>query len=181
MTFAAFIAIGSNLHDPREQIRKACDALAVLPGCTLEAISSLYLSKPMGPPEQPDYLNAVARVATTLDAFELLAELQGIEHRQGRARLPARVQSATADENPDAVPRWGPRTLDLDLLLYGDRTIRSERLTVPHPGLPERDFVLRPLHELDAGLLVPGHGCVADLIAARPRYRLVEARLQPFA
>ena len=179
MTLAAFIAIGSNLRDPREQIRQACDALATLSGCTLEAISSLYRSKPMGRPDQPDYLNAVARLSTTLDAFELLRELQGIEHRQGRARARVDAHSAAADTGQDPAHRWGPRTLDLDLLLYGDRIIRSERLTVPHPGLTERDFVLRPLYELDAGLSIPGHGRVADLIAARPRYRLVEARLQP--
>lgn len=181
MTVIAYVGIGSNLHSPCEQIRRACAALAALADCRLEATSSLYRSKPMGPPDQPDYFNAVARLATTRDAHQLLAGLQGIEQRHGRARDPGGAAKGLPPGTLGGAVRWGPRTLDLDLLLYGDEIIRSPRLTVPHPGLPDRDFVLRPLHELDAGLMVPGLGCVAELLAARPRYRLVESQVQqPF-
>lgn len=176
MKVTAYIAMGSNLDEPREQIRRALDALAAAPGCVLRGASSLYRSRPMGPPNQPDYLNAVARLETSLDAFELLAQLQRIERAQGRSRS-ARSAGNRQQQPIERSNRWGARTLDLDLLLYGAESISSRTLTVPHPGLHERDFVLQPLLELDAELVVPGYGPVCDLIAACPRYRLVEDRI----
>ncbi|HFD81104.1 MAG TPA: 2-amino-4-hydroxy-6-hydroxymethyldihydropteridine diphosphokinase [Gammaproteobacteria bacterium] len=148
----AYIGLGSNLQEPRAQLRSALEALAELPQGRLAAVSSLYRSAPMGPQDQPDYLNAVARIETALEPEPLLDTLQAIERAQGRVRT----------------RRWGPRTLDLDLLLYGERIIDSERLSVPHPGLAERDFVLCPLAELDAGLEIPGQGPVQQLLACCP-------------
>ncbi len=147
----AFIGLGSNLDGPVEQVRRALDALTSLGGSRLAAASRLYRSDPVGPPGQPDYINAVAKLETRLAPGRLLDELQRIERRQGRVRG----------------ERWGPRTLDLDLLLYGDLAIDEPRLRVPHPRLAERMFVLRPLAELlasDAEL--PGLGRLDELLAA---------------
>ena len=144
-----FVAIGSNLADPLGQARRAIAALASLPESELLQTSHLYGSRPMGPADQPDYINAVARLATRLSPLALLDELQRIEQAQGRVRK---------DE------RWGPRTLDLDLLVYGDWCSSDPALTVPHPGIGERPFVLWPLFEVAPGLRVPGLGVVADLV-----------------
>ncbi len=149
----AFIGLGSNLADPVAQIRNARAACAALTGVKEMAFSGLYRSSPMGPQDQPDYVNAVMAVATELGATELLRALQGIEQDQGRVR--------TGE-------RWGARTLDLDLLIYGDRKIDQADLTVPHPGLAERAFVLYPLYEIAPGLVVPGKGPLVDLIAHCP-------------
>lgn len=127
----AYIALGSNLSDPPAQLQRAVHALENLPGSRLESISSVYRSRAVGP-AQPDYLNAVAGLRTMLQPIALLNQLQAIEAQQGRQRS----------------VRWGPRTLDLDILLYGDATLHSERLTIPHPRLHERDFALRPLREI---------------------------------
>ena len=157
---SAFVGLGSNLSDPETQVRSAIAALDTLPQTRLIHASSLYRSEPMvlpGTAPQPDYINAVAEVDTDLDAESLLAELQALEARQGRVR----------DE------RWGPRTLDLDLLLYGDLMIYTPTLTVPHAGLYERNFVLYPLAEVVAGqaasLVIPGRGTLKTLLAACPR------------
>jgi len=128
----AFIGIGSNLNSPALQLAQAVSALRKLPHSTLEQVSSAYQSKAVGPGEQPDYLNAVVQVNTTLSPLTLLDHLQSIEQAQGRQRG----------------VRWGARTLDLDLLLYGDSVINEARLTLPHPRILERDFVLRPLLEI---------------------------------
>lgn len=144
----AYVGLGSNLDEPVVQVRRALVALEALPQTRLVARSSLYRSPPMGPPDQPDYVNAVAALLTALPAAELLAALQAIEAAQGRRR--------------DG-PRWGPRTLDLDLLLYGDLALNSETLVLPHPGLAERPFVLVPLLEVAPGLRVPGGSPVAQL------------------
>lgn len=146
-----FIGLGSNLDDPLQQIKSAFHALRLHPEIQDLICSSLYGSAPMGPADQPDYVNAVAMLTTTLSAHELLDVLQHIEKRQGRAR--------TGE-------RWGPRTLDLDLLAYGDESLVSERLQVPHPGIAERGFVLLPWAEIAPAFLIPGLGQV-DALASR--------------
>lgn len=145
----AYIGLGSNLADPLAQLRQALSALSALPACRLAAVSSFYRSVPMGPPDQPDYINAVAALDTNLAPLSLLDALQGIEHAQGRVR---------------GAQRWGPRTLDLDLVLFGDQVLDESRLTVPHPGLRERNFVLVPLHELVPDLILPGGEALAQLM-----------------
>lgn len=148
----AWIGLGSNLDDPENQVKSAFEDLRGLEGCTLEAVSSLYCSPPMGPKDQPDYVNAVARLRTGLPAEALLAALLAIEQRHARVR-----------GRP-----WGPRTLDLDLLLYGRAIIDRKGLTVPHPGIAERNFVLYPLAELEPGLVIPGLGALEDLLGRCP-------------
>ncbi|HHO68126.1 MAG TPA: 2-amino-4-hydroxy-6-hydroxymethyldihydropteridine diphosphokinase [Gammaproteobacteria bacterium] len=152
----AWIGLGSNLEDPAGQLRRAFDELARLPHTGLDGRSPLYRSPPMGPPDQPDYVNAVARLRTTLAPLALLRALQDIEAAHGRVRA----------------VHWGPRTLDLDLLLYGDRVIDAPGLQVPHPGLAARDFVLRPLADLAPDLEIPGLGPLAALLAACPAGKL---------
>lgn len=147
----AVVGIGSNLGDPAAQVRGAIVALARLRETELLGSSGLYRSPPMGPQDQPDYVNAVALLRTRLAPLALLDELQAIERRHGRVRAGA---------------RWGPRVIDLDLLLWGEDVISEPRLTVPHPGLHERPFVLYPLAEIAPRLLVPGRGRVRDLAAA---------------
>lgn len=138
----AFIGLGSNLDDPVDQVRRAFDELALIPGCSGLHCSSLYRSQPMGPQDQPPYINAVAMLTTRLEALVLLDALQAIEHAHHRVR---------------EGQRWGPRTLDLDLLLYGEHSIDSERLRVPHPGITEREFVLHPLAEIAPEQVIPGY------------------------
>ena len=145
----AYVGLGSNLNDPNAQIHSALAALDAIPATCCVAYSSLYRSKPLGSTAQPDYLNAVAAVDTRLAAAELLRELHLIEEQHGRVR---------GDQ------RWGPRTLDLDLLLYGDVQLEGDALTVPHPGLPERNFVLFPLHEIAPQLHIPGAGSLQTLL-----------------
>ncbi len=149
---SAYVGLGSNLDNPQLQITRALEALAQLPGTRLDACSSLYRSAPMGPQDQADYLNAVVRLMTSLAPEDLLDELQAIEQVQGRVR----------------VQHWGPRTLDLDILLYGDAVIQTERLQVPHPGIPERNFVLYPLAEIDSQLSIPGLGELQVLLEQCP-------------
>lgn len=136
----AYIGIGSNLADPVQQVRQAVAALARLPQTTPGAVSSLYRTPPMGPPDQPDYVNAVAALTTTLHPRALLDALQDIERAQHRVRG----------------RRWGPRTVDLDLLVYGELSIDDPKLRVPHPGLAERAFVVVPLLEIAPALVIPG-------------------------
>ncbi len=143
----AWIGLGSNLADPLAQLRRALDELDHLPETRLLAASSIYRSPPMGPKDQPDYFNAVARLETGLAPQALLAELQDIERAHDRVRE----------------RRWGPRTLDLDILLYGGLIIDEPDLQVPHPGLHERAFVLYPLRELAPSLEIPGRGTVRIL------------------
>lgn len=145
-----FIGIGANLDDPLTQVTRALRELAELPETALIAASPLYRSPPLGPPGQPDYVNAVAELSTSLAPHALLDELQGLERAHHRVRA----------------ERWGPRTLDLDLLLYGEAVIDDERLTVPHPGIASRAFVLLPLVDLAPALELPGLGRVRELCAA---------------
>jgi len=144
----AFIGLGSNLDDPPAQIRRALRALAALPGTRLVRHSSLYRNPPSGYLDQPDFVNAVARIETRLAARELLDHLLAIERAHGRVR---------------DVPN-GPRTLDLDLLLYGGLTVREPTLVVPHPRMLDRAFVLVPLAEIAPDAMVPGRGRIADLV-----------------
>jgi len=148
-----FIGLGSNLGNPPQQIRDACAALGAIPALTGLSGSPLYTSKPMGPPDQPDYVNAVVACCTLLEAEALLDVLQSIEQAQGRERTG---------------PRWGARTLDLDLLTYGDSQIDSPRLRVPHPGIAERAFVLLPWADIAPGFLIPGLGRVGELARRFP-------------
>ncbi|MNJ56604.1 2-amino-4-hydroxy-6-hydroxymethyldihydropteridine pyrophosphokinase [compost metagenome] len=135
-----YIGLGSNLAQPLQQLRAALAALAELPLTRLDGVSSFYASDPLGPPDQPRYVNAVAALDTALAPLELLDALQRIERQQGRVRK---------------AQRWGPRTLDLDILLFGDRQLHDERLTVPHYHMHARPFVLYPLAELAPELRLP--------------------------
>jgi 2-amino-4-hydroxy-6-hydroxymethyldihydropteridine diphosphokinase len=151
---AAYIGLGGNLDDPVGRILAARTHIGTVDGIRETAFSSLYRSAPMGPADQPDYVNAVMAVETKLAPLDLLQELQAIETAFGRVRLGE---------------RWGPRTLDLDVLLYGTETIATERLTVPHPGLGVREFVLYPLLEIAPELVIPGLGAVVELTRQCPR------------
>lgn len=146
------IGLGSNLADPVEQVLTAVKALQLLPDTNVINSSSLYASPPMGPQDQPDYTNAVVALDTTLSAHDLLDQLQTIELQHGRERK----------------RHWGERTLDLDLLIYGDKIIDDERLQVPHPGIPVRSFVLYPLQEIAPELIVPGMGAIEQLCTQCP-------------
>jgi 2-amino-4-hydroxy-6-hydroxymethyldihydropteridine diphosphokinase len=143
-----YIALGSNLGNPEVQLRKAVAALEALPDTQLDQLSDIYRSVAVGPKIQPDYLNAVIRLATNLSPTKLLNALQKIEQDQGRIRE----------------ERWGPRTLDLDILLYGDQQVASEKLTIPHPRMRERDFVLYPLREISNTNLVLPDGTDIDTL-----------------
>jgi 2-amino-4-hydroxy-6-hydroxymethyldihydropteridine diphosphokinase len=146
----AWIGLGSNLDDPRKQVNTALAELDRLSQSRLLACSGLYRSAPMGPQDQPDYINAVASMETALSAEALLDALQTIEQAHRRVHR----------------EHWGPRTLDLDILLYGDEVIDTPRLKVPHPGMAGRNFVLVPLAELAPRLSVPGLGEVQALLSA---------------
>jgi 2-amino-4-hydroxy-6-hydroxymethyldihydropteridine diphosphokinase len=147
---AAYIGVGSNLEEPRAQVVRALDELAQLPRSRLAARSSLYRSAPVGYDAQPDFVNAVARLDTDLPPAELLEKLQAIENRHGR----------------DRSFRNAPRTLDLDLLLYGAERITAPELLVPHPRMHERAFVLLPLLEIAPSAEIPGRGSAAACAAA---------------
>lgn len=148
-----YIGLGSNLELPEKQIQAACKSLASLPDTVFIKCSSLYQSRPMGPQDQPDYVNAVALIETALSPESLLQQTQLIECQQGRIRK----------EN-----RWGPRTLDLDILLFGQQLIENERLTVPHSGMKLREFVLYPLFEIAQELILPCGEKLSDLILICP-------------
>lgn len=138
MTIRTYIGLGSNLGDSKHIL---VEAVLKLSSLGTVQVSKLYQSPPMGPQDQPNYLNAVVQLDTTLEALALLDQLQQFEQEAGRIRL----------------RRWGERTLDLDLLIYGQEQIQNERLTVPHIGILERDFVILPLLDLDAHLQLNGH------------------------
>ena len=152
--FEIYIGLGSNLENPKEQITRAKLTIASHKHITEISFSSLYSSFPMGPQDQPDYVNAVMRAKTDLTAIELLRALQKIENDQGRTRKGE---------------RWGARTLDLDLLLYAEQQVQHPDLIVPHIGLSERAFVLYPLQEIaPEDLIVPGKGTIAELVSLCP-------------
>jgi len=136
----AYIAIGSNLSSPLEQVNAAVQALGEIPQSRLVKVSAFYRTPPLGPQDQPDYLNAAVVLETSLDAETLLDNTQRIELQQGRQRK---------------AERWGPRTLDLDIMLFGDEVINTDRLTVPHYDMKNRGFMLWPLWEVAPELTFP--------------------------
>jgi 2-amino-4-hydroxy-6-hydroxymethyldihydropteridine diphosphokinase len=146
----AYVGLGANLGDREAMLRSALEQLAAEPGIEVVAVSKLRDTDPVGITDQPRFLNAAAAVETGLSARDLLDRLLGIERRLGRTR---------------EGPRFGPRTIDLDLLLYGDEQIDDPGLEVPHPRLHERLFALEPLADLDPDLVVPGRGALADIVA----------------
>jgi 2-amino-4-hydroxy-6-hydroxymethyldihydropteridine diphosphokinase len=147
-----YIGLGSNLADPIAQIKSAIVAIDALDDVTVVAQSSLYSSPPMGPQDQPDFVNAVIEVDTHLFAHALLDALQAIEIEQGRVRK----------------RHWGERTIDLDLLVYGENQLDDERLTVPHPGIALRAFVIHPLAEIAPNSVIPTLGSIANLVENCP-------------
>lgn len=151
-TQRSYIALGSNLAQPEQQLRQALLALAQLPQTSLVSHSQFYRSPPMAGMEQPDYCNAVAAIDTELAPIALLDALQQIERDQGRERH----------------ERWGARSLDLDMLLYGDQSIDHPRLTVPHYGMAERAFVLVPLFEIAPALQLPSGDALVSLLSQCP-------------
>ena len=145
----AFVGIGSNLGDRETHLRRALDLLAAEEGIEIVAISRLRETEPVGPVEQGPFLNGAVQLSTDLPPRQLLERLLDVEQRLGRVR--------------DV--RFGPRTIDLDLLVYGDETADEPGLTLPHPRLHERRFALEPLAELEPGLVVPGRGPVSALLS----------------
>ncbi|MCS3607887.1 2-amino-4-hydroxy-6-hydroxymethyldihydropteridine diphosphokinase [Erwinia rhapontici] len=145
-----YLALGSNLADPLHQVQSALNALAAIPDTTLVATSSLYRTPPYGPPDQPDFLNAAVALDTRLDAESLLNHTQRIELEQGRVRK---------------AHRWGPRTLDLDIMLFGEQTLNTPRLTVPHYDMHNRAFMLLPLLEIAPELCLPDGTRLAEILA----------------
>lgn len=136
----AYIALGSNLASPLEQVNAAVNAIGEIPQSRIVAVSSFYRTPPLGPQDQPDYLNAAVALETELDADALLDNTQRIELQQGRVRK---------------AERWGPRTLDLDIMLFGNDVIKTARLTVPHYDMKNRGFMLWPLFEIAPALIFP--------------------------
>lgn len=147
-----YIGLGSNLAgnamSPKQHVTTAIASLDEIQSTHIINISSLYKSKPVGPQDQDDYINAVAQIETELEPLALLDKLQAIEHNHERVRK----------------ERWGARTLDLDILMYGEDIINNDRLTIPHPEMLNRSFVLVPLHEINPESIIPGKGLVRDLI-----------------
>ncbi len=168
-TAQAFIAIGSNLQNPLQQVAEAILHIKQIPQTQLEKISSNYLSSPFGPSDQPDFINCVVAVVTQLTPHQLLDRLQAIENQQGRVRT----------------LKWGPRTLDLDILIYADQVIHSERLTIPHPGLKERVFFIYPLFEIASHWILPDGETIVELknrlIAAAGSIRQLIPGENPYA
>jgi 2-amino-4-hydroxy-6-hydroxymethyldihydropteridine diphosphokinase len=143
-----YLGLGSNLDDPENHLNSALEHIADIDQTTILSSSSFYKSPPLGPQDQPDFINCVVKLETELTAHILLETLQEIENQHGRKRE----------------IRWGPRTLDLDILLFGDMTINDDNLTIPHPQLAYRDFVLVPLNEIESDMIIPGMGPVSGLI-----------------
>lgn len=149
MNHIVYLGLGSNLEQPQQQIQQACNAIAMLPDTRLLLCSPLYRSAPLGPAGQPDYINAALSIETQLEPETLLDSLQAIENQQGRVRK----------------QRWGARTLDIDILLYGNKTIDSPRLTIPHSQIALRNFVLLPLQDINPDLHFPDGSSLATLVA----------------
>ena len=149
-----FVAVGSNIGDSVTIVEQAIEALGQIPGCRLRARSSLYRSAAVGPVAQDDFINAVALLETDLEPLALLLELQAIEHAYYRRR--------------EHEGRWGPRTLDLDIILFGDRSLDDSHLVVPHPEFALRRFVLEPMLEIDGDRFVPGYGSLCYLLEHAP-------------
>jgi len=145
----AFIGLGSNIKSPKQQIKSAIKSIEGIALTQVLKVSSLYKSKPIGPQNQNDYINAVAKIDTDLMPLELLECMQDIENQQGRIRK----------------EHWGPRTLDLDILMFGEEIIKDDKLTIPHAEIENRSFVLAPLAEIAPNCLIPDKGMARDLLA----------------
>ncbi len=145
----AYVGLGSNLDDPLQQVRRAAEGLRQLPQTRLECLSPWYGNPPMGPQDQPDYVNGVAGLLTQLTPVALLAALKSLERELGR--------------QPHS-ERWGPRRIDLDLLLHGQAVIEQPGLSLPHPGIAERPFVIKPLLDIAPDINVPGLGRLAESV-----------------
>ena len=159
---AVVLALGSNLGDRQDILQGAVDAIVGLPGVRVTAVSPVYETVPVGGPAQPDYLNAVVLAVTTQPARDLLDRLHEIEAAFDRVRL----------------VRWGPRTLDLDIIVVGGERSDNPELTLPHPRAHERAFVLAPWHDVDPDAALPGHGPVAELLAQADRTGLRRSNLR---
>ena len=165
MSVTAYVALGSNLENPGMQLQRAVDEIASVPEIELSGCSQLYLSDPVGSEGQPDYCNAVVKIETSLEPIALLDAMQAIEQNHGRVRS----------------IRWGPRTLDLDILLYGDQVIESKRLTVPHYQMHVRNFVLCPLADISPELVMPNGTTLLSLVEENGRDGLsVIAQIYPW-
>ncbi len=145
-----YLGLGSNLNDPIAQVKLAISALEEMQAVTLNQVSSFYLTEPWGEKNQPAFINAVAQLSTNLEPLELLACVQSIEHSQGRTRSGS---------------QWGPRTLDIDILLYGRLSINLDNLIIPHARMYQRAFVLLPLLEVAGNIEIPGFGYIEALLA----------------
>lgn len=161
MPSRAYVGLGSNLENPIQQVSDALIELAQLQGSTLVCHSALYRSDPVGPPGQPDYINAVALLETQLEPLTLLDALQSVEQAHQRRRI----------------QHWGPRTLDLDLLLFDDQSINNERLTVPHPYMAQREFVLYPLAEIAPDVRMPDGTTLDAMLSKCPLGTLTKVTL----
>ncbi|GAB2990757.1 2-amino-4-hydroxy-6-hydroxymethyldihydropteridine diphosphokinase [Psychrosphaera aestuarii] len=148
MSELVYIGLGANLNNPYDTIRSAITALSTLADCEFVGQSKIYASKPMGPADQPDYVNAVVALKTSLSAHDIFSLTCQLEQAHGRTR------------NGE---HWGPRTLDLDILLYGDNLINDDQLTVPHYGLKEREFVVFPMLDIDPLLVLPCGTALSDI------------------
>jgi len=155
-----YIGLGSNIEQPYLQIKNAITALAELPDTTVMEDSGYYKSTPMGPKDQPDFVNAVVKIETALAVTDLLKHCQQIEQQQGRVRS----------------RRWGERCIDLDVLLFAEQQITTDKLTVPHPGISQRDFVYLPLLKLDPAIVIPGKSALKDLLHAEENLTTDESR-----
>ncbi len=158
MIESAYIALGSNLNNPLQQVLAAIEAIKAIPESRVVAVSSFYRTKPLGPQNQADFLNAAVLLQTALQPEVLLDKTQKIELEHGRVRK---------------AERWGPRTLDLDIMLFGDQVINTPRLTLPHYALKEREFMLYPLFEIAPNLVFPDGELLSDRIALVPRNGLM--------
>lgn len=159
----AFVALGSNLDDPARQLDRALEALSGLPGTRVLAVSSFYLTAPWGDADQPDFVNAVAMLETALAPLPLLDALLTIEQQMGRVRT----------------RRYGPRVIDLDLLVHGDTVLDSPRLVLPHPRMHERAFVMWPLAEIAPEFVLGQWGRVAEIAAALPAEGIARLESRP--
>ena len=148
MTEVAYISVGSNLNNPYQQVKSAIDKLKIVDGIRIEAMSGWYLSDPVGPKNQSRYVNGVIKISTRLSPNQLLKKLHEIEDAHGRIRN----------------VRWGPRTLDLDILLYGSRMMNTKKLTIPHPEMKIRNFVLTPLADIEPDLVLPDGSILSSLL-----------------
>jgi 2-amino-4-hydroxy-6-hydroxymethyldihydropteridine diphosphokinase len=148
MTEVAYISVGSNLNNPYQQVKRAVDKLKIANSISVKAVSGWYLSDPLGPKNQSRYVNGVIKISTRLSPNQLLKKLHEIEDAHGRIRN----------------VRWGPRTLDLDILLYGSRMMNTKKLTIPHPEMKIRNFVLTPLADIEPNLVLPDGSILSSLL-----------------